>query len=80
MSEPETRILVRKKRISLGTAIDVAVVRQQAIPWCSIHNLPADPEWKDPKGRWMCAYEWVVHGTECNVSTGGPHHLWWRDE
>lgn len=49
---------------------------QQAIPWCTTHDLKAFTDGSD-----AC---WLEEGLEnnprrCEISTGGPDHKWWKD-
>ena len=67
--EPETRTLFDAE----SEVADAYV--QEAIPWCTVHNT------KGVRPNLVCDLaqfaEFPV--TDCNISTGGPEHKWWKD-
>ena len=66
MTAPETRTIPRK--------FPREDVTQQAIPWCTTHDLPSCP-----LPARFC-YEAYRDPFSCSISTGGPDHKWWRDQ
>ena len=44
--------------------------KQRAMYWCVVHNQEVHI---DVLGRWTDVIE------ECEISVGGPDHLWWKD-
>ena len=71
MTEPETRSLLRWEHENPD------VYNQEAIPWCTTHNVQRSgdqPYCKDARAPDIDA---EIH--ECEISSGGPDHKWWKD-
>ena len=52
-----------------------AVLKQQAIPWCTAHGSKGTKDGPD------CDLKLFAEdfGIPCVISTGGPDHKWWVD-
>lgn len=62
---------------------DAEKVTQEAIPWCTTHDMKVTIGHKYREWIWdgciVAVNEWRDNTDTCVVSEGGPDHKWWQD-
>ena len=62
---------------------DHTIIDQEAIPWCTTHDMNVTIGHKYRTWIWdgciAAVTEWRDDTDSCVISTGGPDHKWWFD-